>query len=209
MSKIALPQLGIVVTIAPVGRQVIVEQPRHLVREPRRHVDAVGDGAHRPLLALRTPGHIGAHISRVTTPCSWLTALTPSAVRSASAVMLNCGPEPLSYAPSCMKRSRYSPSVPQQPARCVSTRLNGKRVVPRRNRRVRGEDGRAADLGERRRRSSCPCSMRSRIRCSTTNAAWPSFRCQATGCDPSAFSARTPPMPRMISCCTRVSRSPP
>ena len=29
-----------------------------------------------------------------------------------------------------MKRSRYSPSVPQQPARCVSTRLNGNASCP-------------------------------------------------------------------------------
>ena len=92
----ARPERRIVVAIAPVGRHVLVEQPRHLVREPRRHVDAVGDRARPGRSRSGTPGQIGAHISRVTTPCSWLTALTPLAARSASAVMLNCGPEPLS-----------------------------------------------------------------------------------------------------------------
>ena len=47
-------------------------------------------------LSSGTPGQIGPHISRVTWPCSWLTALTVPAVRSASAVMLNSGPLPLS-----------------------------------------------------------------------------------------------------------------
>ena len=42
------------------------------------------------------PGQIGAHIARVTSPCSWLTALTAPDERSASAVMLNCEPWPLS-----------------------------------------------------------------------------------------------------------------
>ena len=37
--------------------------------------------------------------------------------------------------------------------------------------------------------------MRSRIRCRTTNAACPSFRWKTAGSEPSAFSARTPPMP--------------
>jgi hypothetical protein len=42
------------------------------------------------------PGNSGAHIARVTSPCSLLTALTDPDVRSASAVMLNSVPEPLS-----------------------------------------------------------------------------------------------------------------
>ena len=54
-----------------------------------------------------------------------------------------------------------------------------------------------------------PSSIRSRIRCSTTKPAWPSLRWKTPGLEPSAFSARTPPMPSTISCCTRVSRSPP
>ena len=41
-------------------------------------------------------GQIGRHIFLVTSPCSWLTPFTDAADRSASAVMLNCGPAPLS-----------------------------------------------------------------------------------------------------------------
>jgi hypothetical protein len=47
-------------------------------------------------LSSGTSGQIGPHICRVTSPCSWLTPFTAPAVRSASAVMLNMGPLPLS-----------------------------------------------------------------------------------------------------------------
>ena len=53
-----------------------------------------------------TVGHIGANIRRVTSPCSLLTPLVAPAERSASAVMLNIMPPPLSYAPSARNRSR-------------------------------------------------------------------------------------------------------
>ena len=60
-------------------------------------------GACTPLVIARTgtrstgtSGQIGAHILRLTWPCMMLTALTARAVRRASAVMLNCGPLPLS-----------------------------------------------------------------------------------------------------------------
>ena len=108
-------------------------------------------------------------MSRVTSPCSWLTALTAPADRSASAVMLNCGPPPLSCAPSARNRSRCGPSVPQQPARCFSTRWNGNASCPAGTGVCVVKIVVSADLVERvvERR---PRSIRSRMRCSTTNA---------------------------------------
>ena len=47
-------------------------------------------------LSLGVPGQSEVNMLRVTSPCNWLTALTPAAVRIARAVMLNCGPMPLS-----------------------------------------------------------------------------------------------------------------
>ena len=65
--------------------------------------DDIHVGTCTPLVSERTgicsygvPGQMGCHICLVTSPCSWLTPLTAPAARSASAVMLNIGPLPLS-----------------------------------------------------------------------------------------------------------------
>ena len=141
-----------------------------------------------------TPGQIGPHMSRVTSPCSWLTALIAARraqrqrghveLQPAAVVVVRRAP---GSAPD------RSPSVPQHPARCVSTRWNGKASCPAATGVwvvkivVRRTSSSAAS-------NDCPCSIRSRMRCRTTNAAWPSLRCQTAGADPSAFSARTPPI---------------
>ena len=101
--------------------------------------------------------------------------LTAPDDRSASAVMLNCGPAPLSCDPNARKRSRLGPSVPQQPARCFSTRKNGNASCPA------GTGVCVVNTVVFRISSSAtskldPCAIRSRMRCSTTNAACPSFR---------------------------------
>ena len=83
------------------------------------------------------------------------------------------------------------------------------RVVAGRHRRVRGEDRRAPHFLERRRRttrrarSGRECAAGRRTRRALRSGARPPASM------PIALSARTPPMPRMISCWTRVSRSPP
>ncbi len=158
--------------------------------------------------ASSVPGHIGANIARVTVPWSWLTALVEPADRIASAVMLNCSPLPLSYDPSARNRSRLAPSVPQQLARCFSTMLNGNASCPA-GTGVCVVNTVVFRISASASSNDAPFSMRSRIRCKTTKPACPSFRWNAPGVRPSAFSARTPPMPRMISCWIRVSRSPP
>ena len=81
-----------------------------------------------------------------------------------------------------MNASRYAPSVPQAFARCVSTRLNGNASWPA------GTGVCVVKIVVRRTSSSAesnesPRSSRSRMRCSTTNAACPSLRCQAAGVD--------------------------
>ena len=96
--------------------------------------------------------------------------------------MLNCGPPPLSCAPSARNRSRLAPSVPQQPARCFSTRWNGNASWPA------GTGVCVVKTVVRRISSSAssklePCSIRSRMRCSTTNAACPSLRWKTPGFD--------------------------
>ena len=123
--------------------------------------------------------------------------------------MLNCAPPPLSYAPSARNRSRSAPSVPQHPARCFSTSRERERVVPGRHRRVRREDRRRANLFER--LVEAGAAARSGRGCAAARRTPRGLRSggRRAGSMPSAFSARTPPMPRMISCWTRVSRSPP
>jgi hypothetical protein len=76
------------VALEPVGPEVAIEELADLVRDPGRHVDAVGERAHGRSSTGR-PGQIDCHICRVTSPCSWLTPLTAPEVRSARAVMLN------------------------------------------------------------------------------------------------------------------------
>ena len=84
-----------------------------------------------------------------------------------------------------------------------------KRVVAGRDRRVRREDGRLPDFLER------LVEGRARARSGRGSAAARrtphDLRSDGrrAGSMPSALSARTPPMPRMISCWMRVSRSPP
>ena len=123
--------------------------------------------------------------------------------------MLNCGPAPLSCEPSARKRSRFGPSVPQQPARCFSTRWKRERVVAGRHRRVRREDRRLPDLLERlvEGRAAARSGRESAAARRTRRGLRSDER--RPGSTPSALSARTPPMPRMISCWMRVSRSPP
>ena len=113
-------------------------------------------GMWMPLVIARTgrwssavPGQIGPHISRVTLPCSWLTAFTPFAVRSASAVMLNCGPLPLSYAPSCEKALAVLAERAPAAREMRLDKAEREGVVPSRDRRVGREDRRAADFLQR------------------------------------------------------------
>ena len=158
--------------------------------------------------SLGVPGQSAVNMPRVTSPCNWLTALTPAAVRIARAVMLNCGPMPLSWEPSARKRSRYSPRLPQAPAMCVSTSGNGNASWPA------GTGVWVVNTVEARTCASAasklaPCSMWSQMRCRATNAACPSFRCQTVGSMPIALSALTPPRPRTISCWSRRSWLPP
>ena len=88
--------------------------------------------------------------------------------------------------------------------------IERKRVVAGRHRRVRREHRRAAGFPRARRRTMTPCldevadplEHDERRRALRSGGRPPAPM-------PSAFSARTPPMPRMISCWTRVSRSPP
>ena len=54
--------------------------------------------------------------------------------------------------------------------------------------------------------SSAPAATYSRARSASRNAEWPSLRCQTAGARPSARIARTPPMPRTSSWCSRISR---
>ena len=82
--------------------------------------------------------------------------------------------------------------------------LDGEGVVPRRHRRVGGEDAVGPDLAhgvvERmplRRRSS-------RSRSTIMNAACPSLACHTAGSMPMARSTRTPPTPRIHSCRSRM-----
>ena len=58
-------------------------------------------------------------------------------------------------------------------------------------------------------KSSLCSSMNMRMRSRAANAACPSFMWTTVGTRPTAFSARMPPMPRMISCWMRVCWSPP
>ena len=99
--------------------------------------------------------------------------------------MLNCDPLPLSYSPSARKFWRCWPISPQVPARCFSTRWNGNASCPA------GTGVCVVNTVERFTSSSAssnerPCSIISRMRCSATNAAWPSFRCHTVGVMPSA-----------------------
>ena len=96
-----------------------------------------------------TSGHIGAHIARVTWPCSWLTALTEPAERSASAVMLNCGPPPLSYDAERQEAIAIRPERAPAAGEVLLDEVKRERVVAGRHRRVRREDRRLPDLLER------------------------------------------------------------
>ena len=107
-----------------------------------------------------------------------------------------------------MKRSRYSPRLPQAPAMWVSTSGKGNASWPA------GTGVWVVNTVEARTWASAasklaPCSMWSQIRCRATKAACPSFRCQTAGSMPIALSALTPPRPRTISCWRRRSWLPP
>ena len=96
------------------------------------------------------PGQIEVNMFRVTSPCSWLTALTPAAVRMARAVMLNCGPDAV-----VVGAERHEPLavLAQAAPGAGHVRLDqreGERVVAGRHRRVRREHRGRADLRERR-----------------------------------------------------------
>ena len=85
------------------GKTVLTATKNHAVVLPAGSYYQFCNSGQTPLVMARTgrlssgrPGQIGPHMSRVTLPWSWLTALVAPAVRSASAVMLNIGPLPLS-----------------------------------------------------------------------------------------------------------------
>src|SRR5437588_391148 len=89
--------------------------PRYFAKSSARSAE-IHVGACTPLVTKLTGrsagavlGHIGPNMLRVTSPCSWLTALVEPEDRIASAVMLNIGPAPLSYAPSARNLSRFGP----------------------------------------------------------------------------------------------------
>ena len=91
----------------------------------------------------------GAHISRVTSPCSWLTALTPAALRIASAVMLNSGAAAVVVAPECQEVLAVV-AEPAPAARQVRLdHVERERVVTRRHGRVGREHGAAPHFGVR------------------------------------------------------------
>src|SRR5688572_9657665 len=63
-----IPELAVILTVAPVGAEMVLEELRNLERQPRRGVDAVGDVGQRALSGLlallkqRLP-HLPRHIS--------------------------------------------------------------------------------------------------------------------------------------------------
>ena len=101
--------------------------------------------------------------------------------------MLNCGPPPLSCDAEREEPVAIRPERAPAAGEVLLDQLERERVVPGGHRRVRRED-----RGLRRISSSAssnvePCSISSRIRCRTTNAACPSFRWNTAGSTPSAL----------------------
>ena len=86
---------------------------------------------------------------RVTSRCSRLTALTLPADRSASAVMLNCGPAPLSYAPEREETIAIGAEGSPAAGQVFLDEVELERVVSGRDRRVRREDRASPDFLER------------------------------------------------------------
>ena len=141
---------------------------------------------------------------RVTSPCNWLTALTPAAVRIARAVMLNCGPHAVVVGAQRHEAlARYSPRLPQAPAMCVSTSVEGERVVAGRHRRVGREHRGGPDMGERRVETARPARCGPRYAAGRRTRRAPRSGATRSGSMPIALSALTPPRPRTISCCRR------
>ncbi len=94
-------------------------------------------------------GQIDRHICLVTSPCSWLTPLTAPLVRSASAVMLNIGPPPLSWWPSAQELLAIVAQVSPRAGEVRFDQRERERVVAGGDRRVRREHRRPPHLLQR------------------------------------------------------------
>jgi hypothetical protein len=145
----AIDHARIVVTLEPVGPEVPLQQRAHLRRHPRRHVHAVGDERHRQVLVA------DARPDRLPHPLGHLAVqLTDAVHRTARAQGERRHVEQRSRAVVVMtEREELFAMTAEIAPRAGQMRLDErewKRVVTRRDGRVRGEDGRAPDLLERR-----------------------------------------------------------
>ena len=125
----ARPERRVVVAIAPAGVEVVVEQPRHLGRHPRRHVDAVGDRADRPLVVRDARPERRPHLARdlaVQLADGVDRARRPQRERR----HVELRPAAVVVVAERQERVAVLAERAPAPARCVSTRLNGNASWP-------------------------------------------------------------------------------
>ena len=131
------------------GAQVPLEQPRQVARHPRRHVHAVGDRAARPFFARRLAPQRREHLSRhlaVQLADGVDRARRSHRERRHVELRARCRSRS-ARAPETARRGRSS--IPSMLGELLLDQVERERVVAGRHRRVRREDRRPPDFGER------------------------------------------------------------
>ena len=139
----------VVDAIAPVRGQVVVEERRHLERQPRGDVDAVGDGAHRTVLVVDARPDGRPHVAR---HLAVQLADAVDEVGGAQRERRHVEERPAAVVVVAEREERVAVGAERAP-RAGEVRLDQaerERVVSGRHRRVRGEDRRPAHRVERR-----------------------------------------------------------
>ena len=144
-----VPDRLIVLALAPAARQVLVEERRHLHRQPRRHVRAVRDGPDRPAIVLDAGPDRPPHVAR---DLAVQLAHAVDVVRRAERERRHVEERAAAVVVVSERQERITVRAERAP-RAGKMRLHEgerKRVVAGGHRRVRREDGRPPNALERR-----------------------------------------------------------
>ena len=207
----AFPDSRLGAVLLPAGAEMAIVEARHLRREPRRHMHAVGDmsDGHAVFRLCRDSGRV--HIARETSPCSAETALARRATRKPSTVMQKSS----SLIAGILAAHVHQPIVRQakpfaQRSEMLFDQVAVEAIVPGGHRRVRGENDFARNARHRCVEAQTFFLHAIVNRFEHDESAVPFVQVQHAGRDAHRFqSARKPPTPSSNSWRMRMRRSPP
>ena len=153
-------------------------------------------------------GHSSLNIFRLVAPCSADTPFDRAARRSPISAMLNVGSSRLVVAPEREQLSIVTPHSPANDVKYFSNRAPSNWSIPA-DTGVWVVNTLPARTASTATANGMPAATCSRMRSRPRNPAWPSLVWKTSGSMPRARSARTPPMPSMISWRSRWCESPP